>query len=202
MADAADAPARPSISRSSACCSTPVRGRTGAIAIRATGQRSAVRGAGAREPAHVRGRRIFRRPARPAARRCRARWRTCADRASRADFRSATAIRWSGSKAAPPCCAASARRAGPARRSLASDDAARPGGLFDHLAARPPGRHARRRRRSSRCCSRISARSGRAAEARRRAAGRLLAASRDRDAAMRPTASCRCTSSRSGSPIR
>ena len=103
-----------------------------------------------------------------------------AERLSPTASRCRRQTRWSGSTAALRCCGGSARSARLSPRCSAPTDTPRPGGLFDRLAGEARTTACSPRRSLRRCCEHFG-RSGRRGSLWRRAARRLLAASRDRD---------------------
>ena len=145
--------ARRSISRSSACCSTPAPDRTGAIATPSPAGHRPLGRARAREPRDVRARRCFRRgPSDPLRADARALEQLDDADALAQAFRSATPIRWSASTAAPTCCAASGARSRRAPKIFGRADEPRPGGLFDHSLRSPTTADRGRRPSCPSCC--------------------------------------------------
>ena len=159
-------------------------------------------GTRAREPRDVRGGTVLR-PNRTS--RCglmRDALKVCRSLICAKDCKSRTTIRWIGSRAGPTCCAGSGAWSRPRRRFLPAMIAPRPGGLFDHLATQSRWRRASPR---PQLCRELLHQLGPIWPSRLPLGGIPLGdcwrhpGSRPMT---RPTGSCRCTSSRNGSPIR
>ena len=194
--------ARGSISRSRACCTMPARAPRGATSTRRPGRRSrARRGSPWRDFASSPRARSRRAPTR----RCaptRARWRDSTRPRSPRDSRWPRTIRSSASTDAPRCCVASACVA--AATPAVFGTPARLGHLYDYL---PPMRATARSAPDScwrRCCARWgpSGRRGSCSTAWRSATAGGIRRRAPRIPAIPPMATCRSTSSRSGSRIR